>query len=152
MKQIIDTIYKHMFLLLFFRYDGLYKVVKYYPELGKSGFKVWRYFLRRDDPTPSPWTEEGKKRIESLGIEMIYPDGYLEFQKTKKNSIKKKRKAITNNEEQFNNKRTKLENYQLDDVICKIIKKDKLNKKFWEEFCLRSFKSRIQFLKDVTDT
>ncbi|KRT83940.1 PHD finger motif containing protein, partial [Oryctes borbonicus] len=37
------------------RYDGVYKVVKYYPEKGKSGFIIWRYFLRRDDPAPAPW-------------------------------------------------------------------------------------------------
>jgi len=53
------------------RYDGIYKVVKYYPVKGESGFKVWRYELRRDDPVPPPWTEEGKERIASLGLEMI---------------------------------------------------------------------------------
>lgn len=26
--------------------------------------------MRRDDPVPAPWTKEGKKRIESLGLEM----------------------------------------------------------------------------------
>lgn len=53
------------------RYDGLYKVVKYYPEKGKSGFIVWRYLLRRDDNVPAPWTKEGKLRIASLGLEII---------------------------------------------------------------------------------
>jgi E3 ubiquitin-protein ligase UHRF1 len=43
-------------------------VVKYWPEKGKSGFIVWRYLLKRDDPTPAPWTKEGKKRIEELGL------------------------------------------------------------------------------------
>lgn len=42
-----------------YRYDGIYKVVKYYPEKGKSGFIIWRYLLRRDDPEPAPWTYEG---------------------------------------------------------------------------------------------
>ena len=32
------------------RYDGIYKVVKYWPEKAKSGFIVWRYLFRRDDP------------------------------------------------------------------------------------------------------
>lgn len=41
-----------------YRYDGIYKVVKYYPETGKSGFKVWKYSLRRDDPSPAPWTKD----------------------------------------------------------------------------------------------
>ena len=26
--------------------------------------------MRRDDPVPPPWTEEGQKRIEELGLEM----------------------------------------------------------------------------------
>ena len=39
------------------RYDGIYKVVKYWQAEGQAGFKVWRYLLRRDDPVPAPWTE-----------------------------------------------------------------------------------------------
>ena len=31
------------------RYDGIYRVVKYYKEKGKSGFYVWKYLFRRDD-------------------------------------------------------------------------------------------------------
>ena len=32
------------------RYDGIYKVVKYWPEKNKNGFIVWKYlFSRRDD-------------------------------------------------------------------------------------------------------
>ncbi|KAF2349052.1 SRA-YDG [Trinorchestia longiramus] len=52
------------------RYDGLYKVVRYWLETGKSGFKVWRYFLKRDDPSPAPWTEEGALRVRRLGLVM----------------------------------------------------------------------------------
>ncbi|KAF9128393.1 ubiquitin-like with PHD and RING finger domains 2 [Mortierella sp. 14UC] len=39
-----------------YRYDGVYKVVKYWPETGKAGFRIWRYLMRRDDPEPAPWT------------------------------------------------------------------------------------------------
>lgn len=46
------------------------QIVKYWPEKGKSGFTVWRYLLRRDDPIPAPWTKEGKKRAEQLGLTM----------------------------------------------------------------------------------
>ncbi len=35
------------------RYDGIYKIVKYWPEKGKTGFIVWKYLIRRDD-TVSP--------------------------------------------------------------------------------------------------
>ena len=45
-------------------------MVKYWPEKGKSGFLVWRYLLRRDDPSPAPWTSAGKKKIKELGLEM----------------------------------------------------------------------------------
>ena len=65
------------------RYDGIYKCVRYWPQKGASGFIVWRYELRRDDPTPPPWTQEGKKRIQEMGYEMIYPEGYLEAQAEK---------------------------------------------------------------------
>ena len=31
------------------RYDGIYKVVKYWPEKGSSGFTAWKFMFRRDD-------------------------------------------------------------------------------------------------------
>ncbi|ESN98511.1 hypothetical protein HELRODRAFT_113832 [Helobdella robusta] len=63
------------------RYDGIYKVVKYWPEKGKSGFLVWKYLLRRDDPEPAPWTQEGADRSKMLGLVMQYPDGWEEPKK-----------------------------------------------------------------------
>ncbi|XP_055036295.1 E3 ubiquitin-protein ligase UHRF2 [Misgurnus anguillicaudatus] len=68
------------------RYDGIYKVVKYWPEIGKCGFLVWRYLLRRDDVEPAPWTPEGIERSKKLGLKVQYPPGYLEAManKTKK--------------------------------------------------------------------
>ncbi|KAL2099606.1 hypothetical protein ACEWY4_004000 [Coilia grayii] len=60
------------------RYDGIYKVVKYWPEIGKCGFLVWRYLLRRDDQEPAPWTPEGAERIKKLGLKVQYPPGYQE--------------------------------------------------------------------------
>ena len=42
------------------RYDGLYKVVKYWPEKGQAGYIVWRYLLRRDDKHKAPW-EDGTR-------------------------------------------------------------------------------------------
>lgn len=44
------------------------KVVKYWPEIGKCGYLVWRYLLRRDDQEPAPWTPEGLERIKKLGL------------------------------------------------------------------------------------
>ena len=125
--------------------------MRYYPEKGKSGFIVWRYVLRRDDPIPAPWTNEGIKRIESLGLEMVYPEGYLEFQKIKKSPAKKKRKALIGIELP-SNKKKKQETYQLDDKVSESIKQDKLNKKSWSDCCLRLSEGKVHFLKQVSDT
>lgn len=38
-----------------YRYDGLYRVEKYWSERGRSGFLVWRFQLRRADRRPQPW-------------------------------------------------------------------------------------------------
>lgn len=43
-------------------------MVKYWPEIGKCGYLVWRYLLRRDDQEPAPWTPEGLERIKKLGL------------------------------------------------------------------------------------
>ncbi|KAM4710026.1 E3 ubiquitin-protein ligase UHRF2 isoform 2-T3 [Discoglossus pictus] len=73
------------------RYDGIYKVVKYWPEIGKCGFLVWRYLLRRDDSEPAPWTPEGMERSKKLGLTLQFPEGYLEAManKEKKDKVKK---------------------------------------------------------------
>lgn len=73
------------------RYDGIYKVVKYWPEIGKCGFLVWRYLLRRDEVEPAPWTAEGIERSKKLGLTLQFPEGYLEAManKEKKDKVKK---------------------------------------------------------------
>ncbi|KAI1292328.1 E3 ubiquitin-protein ligase UHRF1 [Halotydeus destructor] len=54
------------------RYDGIYKVVKYWPQKSDAtGLRVWRYLLRRDDPAHPPWTKEGKLRLKRLGLHQI---------------------------------------------------------------------------------
>ncbi|KAK2491768.1 hypothetical protein MC885_011406, partial [Smutsia gigantea] len=86
------------------RYDGIYKVVRYWPEKGKSGFLVWRYLLRRDDTEPGPWTKEGKDRIKKLGLTMQYPEGYLEAlarkEKEKENSQREAQEEEEEEEEE----------------------------------------------------
>ena len=54
------------------RYDGIYKVVKYWREISSvSGFQIWRFLLRRDDETPPPWTRTGYNRIRRLKLDKI---------------------------------------------------------------------------------
>lgn len=38
-----------------YRYDGLYFVESNWQAKGKSGFRIWRYRLLRDDVVPPPW-------------------------------------------------------------------------------------------------
>ncbi len=56
------------------RYDGIYKVVSYWPEKrAGAGMLVWKFRLRRDDVEPAPWTEEGKTICKEKGYHCIYP-------------------------------------------------------------------------------
>ncbi|XP_043284364.1 E3 ubiquitin-protein ligase UHRF1-like [Venturia canescens] len=118
-----------------YRYDGLYKVVKYFPETGKSGYSVWRYRLRRDDPSPAPWTDEGKERIAALGLELICPKGY------EMDSVKEKKTRKCNELEEGDDdlgekpakKKFKRENYRLGKKIVKLMKLDAANTKLWDD-------------------
>ncbi|XP_019908855.2 E3 ubiquitin-protein ligase UHRF2 isoform X2 [Esox lucius] len=84
------------------RYDGIYKVVKYWPEIGKCGFLVWRYLLRRDDVEPAPWTPEGLERIQKLGLTVQYPPGYVVAManRTKKEANARARPGSTRSKKQ----------------------------------------------------
>ncbi|KAJ2715596.1 hypothetical protein H4R19_001118 [Coemansia spiralis] len=75
------------------RYDGLYRIVKYWKERGVSGFYVWRYLFRRDDTEPAPWTEEGQAVVARRGLVMYDPDNTAEGQATSSAKTNGKRKA-----------------------------------------------------------
>ncbi|CAH6779450.1 E3 ubiquitin-protein ligase UHRF1 isoform X1 [Phodopus roborovskii] len=132
------------------RYDGIYKVVKYWPEKGKSGFLVWRYLLRRDDTEPGPWTREGKDRMRQLGLTMQYPEGYLEALANKEKNRKRparaleqeptsskattsKRKTTGLATNTHASKKSKLEPYTLPVQQANLIKEDKSNAKLWDD-------------------
>ncbi|XP_065262078.1 E3 ubiquitin-protein ligase UHRF2 [Emys orbicularis] len=155
------------------RYDGIYKVVKYWPEIGKCGFLVWRYLLRRDDVEPAPWTSEGIERSKKLGLNVQYPEGYLEAMasKEKKDKVKKQtvkqeptrqsngnqKRSIDNVgiEEPKNTSKTmrmgdggKGEAFQLTQQQQWLIREDCLNQKLWDEV-LASLKEGPNFLKKL---
>ncbi|XP_072402002.1 E3 ubiquitin-protein ligase UHRF1-like [Diabrotica undecimpunctata] len=135
------------------RYDGIYKVVKYYPEKGESGFLVYRYLLRRDDPNPAPWEEGGHED------DIVYPDNYSEKQAEKEKKGKpskgRKRKASEDEMEELEekeNKSTKERNtitsffngmsnsskkikieYEVPEEISKLIKEDVDNAALWDD-------------------
>uniref|UniRef100_A0A4W3HPB6 RING-type E3 ubiquitin transferase n=1 Tax=Callorhinchus milii TaxID=7868 RepID=A0A4W3HPB6_CALMI len=152
------------------RYDGIYKVVKYWPEIGKSGFLVWRYLLRRDDVEPSPWTPEGKDRTKKLGLKIQYPEGYLEAMANKEKKGKKPDARTTKVDNLGTTptlffKLTKVavtpppvksmklaqddaegEKYQLTSQQQWLIREDCLNKKLWDE-ALASLMEGPKFLR-----
>ncbi|KAM7166134.1 E3 ubiquitin-protein ligase UHRF2 isoform 2-T2 [Macrochelys suwanniensis] len=155
------------------RYDGIYKVVKYWPEIGKCGFLVWRYLLRRDDVEPAPWTSEGIERSKKLGLNVQYPEGYLEAMasKEKKDKVKKQtvkqeptRQSNGNQKRSIDNvgieepKNTpkamrmgdggKGEAFQLTQQQQWLIREDCLNQKLWDEV-LASLKEGPNFLKKL---
>uniref|UniRef100_A0A4W6CP54 E3 ubiquitin-protein ligase UHRF n=1 Tax=Lates calcarifer TaxID=8187 RepID=A0A4W6CP54_LATCA len=117
------------------RYDGIYKVVKYWPDKGKSGFLVWRYLLKRDDDEPAPWTRDGKERIKKLGLTMQV-DMIKSFYQ-KRGFCKTPKKV-------------KVEVYKLSQEQKALIKNDKPNKKLWDE-AMESLSLGPKFLNKVEE-
>ena len=150
------------------RYDGIYKVVKYWPEKGQAGFLVWRYLLRRDDEAPAPWTKEGKKRIAEGGWgEMHYPENYLETQakklaekaaklsdKENQGDEKAKGKKRKNSEEveplsESKSAKISVAKFKISADLVKAMKEDKLNSKVWKEVQSQQFKNRKELVEHV---
>uniref|UniRef100_A0A672ZAJ5 E3 ubiquitin-protein ligase UHRF n=1 Tax=Sphaeramia orbicularis TaxID=375764 RepID=A0A672ZAJ5_9TELE len=116
------------------RYDGIYKVVKYWPEIGKCGYLVWRYLLRRDDMEPAPWTPEGLERIKKLGLAVQYPPGYLAAMANKTTSCCVGLCPESAPAEEPPSKRVKLEEaFELSEQQQQLIQEDTANKKLWDE-------------------
>uniref|UniRef100_A0A665VVW1 E3 ubiquitin-protein ligase UHRF n=1 Tax=Echeneis naucrates TaxID=173247 RepID=A0A665VVW1_ECHNA len=132
------------------RYDGIYKVVKYWPEIGKCGYLVWRYLLRRDDQEPAPWTPEGLERIKKLGLAVQYPPGYLAAManKTKKEACARPGRELSQ-AEQPPSKRVKIEEtFQLSEQQQQLIREDTANKKLWDE-AMEHLKEGPNFLRKM---
>uniref|UniRef100_A0A4W5M4W5 E3 ubiquitin-protein ligase UHRF n=1 Tax=Hucho hucho TaxID=62062 RepID=A0A4W5M4W5_9TELE len=129
------------------RYDGIYKVVKYWPEIGKCGFLVWRYLLRRDDLEPAPWTPEGLERIQKLGLAVQVSEGPLSTCICfigHCDSMRRIGQAFA--------KRLKMEEaFQLTEQQQSLIKEDQPNKKNWDE-AMGHLKEGPNFLRKVEQT
>ncbi|XP_008994965.1 E3 ubiquitin-protein ligase UHRF2 isoform X2 [Callithrix jacchus] len=130
------------------RYDGIYKVVKYWPEISSShGFLVWRYLLRRDDVEPAPWTSEGIERSRRLCLRLQYPAGYpsdKEGKKTKGQSKKQPSgttKRLLSDDDcpsaskvfKASDSTEAIEAFQLTPQQQHLIREDCQNQKLWDE-------------------
>jgi E3 ubiquitin-protein ligase UHRF1 len=135
--------------------------------------------LRRDDPTPAPWTKEGKKRIERLGLTIQYPEGWQEnttncngnesdgdsatSPKSKGKGGKRKRKRVAsddeNNSEEVaadedekpSKKKKKKCTFDVDADVAKLIKSDSKNQKLWDEALLFTSEGSQKFLEKVSE-
>ncbi|XP_058421766.1 E3 ubiquitin-protein ligase UHRF2 isoform X2 [Diceros bicornis minor] len=145
------------------RYDGIYKVVKYWPEISSShGFLVWRYLLRRDDVEPAPWTSEGIERSRRLCLRLQYPVGYPSDKEGKKTKGQSKKQASgaskrpTTDDDcpsaskvfKASDSAEAVEAFQLTPQQQRLIREDHQNQKLWDEV-LASLVEGPNFLKKL---
>ena len=125
--------------------------MKYWPAKGKKGFIVWRYLLHRDDPSPAPWTEEGKRKIEEEGLSLIYPEGYVEHQRQIEEDRKRKAGAASeeDEEDQKENQPAKKAKttFKMSTEWLEAIKKDGQNSKIWDQVVVKEVANK----KEMTD-
>lgn len=141
------------------RYDGIYRVVKYWPEKSSTcDFNIWRFLLRRDDPIPAPWTKEGKNRIRRLRLDsVIEPIGWLNPKQTKTSSNTKRRVVSETDghmtkrsrghmtkglEKKISFPQTSLQIYGLTSDINVLIQKDTRNYETWQHLTKLDFSTR----------
>lgn len=117
------------------RYDGLYKVVKYWPEKGKSSFIVWRYLMRRDDPNPAPWTKDAKK------FKCIFPEDHEE-------GIKRKAEE---DKVSGDSKRPKTNKYLVEQEIKEAALLDTKNAKKWQECFIHESETKLEWIQKVEE-
>ncbi|XP_032701397.1 E3 ubiquitin-protein ligase UHRF2 isoform X3 [Lontra canadensis] len=146
------------------RYDGIYKVVKYWPEISSShGFLVWRYLLRRDDVEPAPWTSEGIERSRRLCLRLQYPVGYPSDKEGKKTKGQSKKQASGASKRPTadgdcpsaskvlktpDSAAEPVEAFQLTPQQQHLIREDHQNQKLWDEV-LASLAEGPNFLKKL---
>ncbi len=135
------------------RYDGIYKVVDYWFEKGKSGFKVIRYRMRRDDPEPAPWTSAGRalaQRLYEEGCEK-YPKLDKSDKQTKAGNSDKTESGGESENENENGKEEEEENQPEEEKKNKKGEKNKKSKPKKEKEPAKKKKSKKENSKDVVE-
>lgn len=122
-----------------YRYDGIYKMVKYEASQSAAhGFIVYKYLLRRDDPSPAPWEEGAPK------FQMIKKSDDAE----KDSKVAgKKRKMEEDNED--GGKKAKLDHFVLDEETKQILLRDTKNSKLWKECIEHKADNKLRWLDNV---
>ncbi|KAI8636143.1 PUA-like domain-containing protein [Parasitella parasitica] len=108
-----------------FRYDGEYKIVKYWPYTEPTtGNVIWKFLFRRDDPEMPPWSPEGRRVVTRKRLRMIGTDD--------EDTEWLKRYAIS--------------------YSAKIaIKRDVQNRRLWDQIAQMEFWSKFEFLQYIFD-
>ncbi|OBZ88071.1 E3 ubiquitin-protein ligase UHRF2 [Choanephora cucurbitarum] len=108
------------------RYDGLYKLVKYWPyREPTTGILIWKFTFRRDDQELPPWMAGGQEAMKKHGL-----------------------RNICNNSDEL----AKLVQYKIPKRIQKLIAKDTKTARIWEDVCSKIFWSEYEFLHYLFDT
>jgi len=139
-----------------FRYDGIYKVIKYYKERGQSGFYVWKYLMRRDDENAAPWTKEGQKIIADRGWTVICPEGYV----PKEPKVGKGKRKRTDSDAGKENDEPKApssvakkakKKFSIPGPLRTLISADEHNQKSWVELLKTEFSSLEELREQIRE-
>ncbi|KAJ2142136.1 hypothetical protein IW142_004479 [Coemansia sp. RSA 564] len=135
------------------RYDGLYRIVKYWKEKGVSGFYVWRYLFRRDDPEPAPWTDEGKAFIEKMGFTMYDPDGDADGRtgKTKAGSAVAGTKRKNEGESSVQSPVAVKRKFQPTAALRELVRLDTDNTRMWANIHEKEYATESAYLEELTE-
>ncbi|RCI01795.1 ubiquitin-like with PHD and RING finger domains 2, partial [Rhizopus stolonifer] len=108
------------------RYDGIYKVVEYWPVTCQNPKRVvWKFKLRRDDDELAPWLVQSKNLSIERGLRMIYED---------------------------EDKAKKIVQYKIPPHIIQMMDEDTANKRKWDEVKKLEFWSEFEFINYLFDT
>ena len=108
------------------RYDGLYKLVKYWPYTEPTTGKIiWKFLFKRDDQELPPWMSQAILGMKQRGTRLI-----------------------ADNEECTQ----KLVKYNIPERIKRLIRKDTLNTRLWHQLEQMEFWSEYEFLHHLFDT
>lgn len=134
------------------RYDGLYKVVKYWPETTTEGVRIWRFHLRRDDPAPAPWTEQGRYRARKLGLRLVYPPGWCKPVAGKRNwKVDERFMALNDaNARDVNKSFSMADSFKIPRGLLRLIERDVDNKSAWEDLIAAKL-SKASFKKQLNE-
>ena len=151
LHQISSLFPSHLFIIssLFsshLRYDGIYKLIRFWPEKDPSGaskFRVWRFQFRRDDAAPAPWTDAGRKRTKQLGLEMERPEGW---RRKEEDEDEEDDEEVGQARKKKKTKKSTASKFVVDAATRRRIDADRRNGRLWAEALESAVDGRKRFL------